>query len=378
MSIRIREVILGLAIFLITAEAGSFLVVVFLQHRAVLYKPHSDLSDYEDYITSRDPVLGWTKLKDEDRVMLDGSRYSPAFPDSKNHSPCVSLYGDSFVWADEVNDEDAWGNQLAEILGCRVANYGVRAYGTDQAYLRYLYKASPNAGQVVILSHFSENVLRNVTQDFDLLYGLTKYGLKPRFLLSDSGELQLIPIPDLTAEEFAQLNQSPEAVLTHQYLMPLHARFPYAVSLVHAVGNYRIQAKFRDEPFYAAFYHPNHPSNALPITTAILSAFVKEARKRNERPLVLLIPHSLDLRYFQSTGRWTYQPLLEALERRDIPFIDAGPAIYAEIATRDIQSFYAPKSHLNEEGNKFLAAFVQDALARPELIPPTTTNRQER
>ena len=32
---------------------------------------------------------------------------------------------------------DGWVEQLSRKLGCRVANYGVSGYGTDQAYVRF-------------------------------------------------------------------------------------------------------------------------------------------------------------------------------------------------------------------------------------------------
>ena len=365
----LKRAILSLAIFVVTAEAGSFLVAKYLQHRGILYKAHEDLSDYGAYLDRRHPVLGWIKLADEDNVLLDGSRNSPAVPDGESQPPCVSLYGDSFVWADEVDDVHAWGNLLAGRLGCRVANFGVRAYGTDQSYLRYLHSASTDNGQVVLLGHLTENVLRNVTQDFDLLYGLTKYGLKPRFVIDATGQLELIPLPELSSEEFALLNRSPEKVLTHEYLVPLYARFPYVVSLARAFGSFRIQAKLRAEPPYAAFYRRSHSSGALAVTAGILSAFVAEAKARVDKPMVLVIPNLMDLRYFEVTGTWLHKPLLEELEKREIPFLDAGQALFSILQGRDEQSIYAPGNHFNEEGNRLLADIVYDALVARGLRP---------
>ncbi len=366
---RFKLVIFSFIAFAVTAEAGSFLVAKYLQHRGILYQPHNDISDYEEYLEQRHPVLGWIKLTDEERLLPDGSRYSPAVPDGESLPPCVNLYGDSFVWADEVDDSHAWGNLLVDRLGCRVANFGVRAYGTDQSYLRYLHSAPTDNGHVVVLGHLTENVLRNVTQDFDLLYGLTKYGLKPRFIVDVAGQLELVPLPELSSEEFALLNHSPEKILAHEYLVPLYARFPYVTSLVNAVGGYRIQAKLRGELPYAAFYRRDHPSHALAITAGILSAFVDEAKARADKPMVVVIPNLIDLRHFETTGIWVYKPLLAELERREIPFLDAGPAMLAALQGRDVQSIYAARSHLNEEGNRLLADIVYNALATHGLLP---------
>ena len=166
MSTNFKLFFISFLVFVLTAEAGSFLAVKYLQQRGIFYSPHEDLSDYESYLGRRHPVLGWIELlTSEARVLPDGSRYSPAVPDGEKQPSCVSLYGDSFVWADEVDDAHAWGNLLVDRLGCRVANFGVRAYGTDQSYLRYLNSAPTDNSQVVVLGHFTENVLRNVTQD---------------------------------------------------------------------------------------------------------------------------------------------------------------------------------------------------------------------
>ena len=34
-------------------------------------------------------------------------------------------------------DKEAWSNQLSRLVGCRVANYGVSGYGSDQATIRF-------------------------------------------------------------------------------------------------------------------------------------------------------------------------------------------------------------------------------------------------
>ena len=100
--------------------------------------PNINKVDFDHYLQRRDPKLGWPLpahigAKDFD---ASGARPSPTFP--KPGRECVALYGNSFTYGEEVGDADAWGNVLSGMLGCRVANYGVGAYGTDQALLRFL------------------------------------------------------------------------------------------------------------------------------------------------------------------------------------------------------------------------------------------------
>ena len=52
-----------------------------------------------------------------------------------NKEPCIYVFGNSFSYASEVSDSEAWAHKLGSLLKCPVANYGVPGYGTDQAYL---------------------------------------------------------------------------------------------------------------------------------------------------------------------------------------------------------------------------------------------------
>jgi len=145
--------------------------------------PENVLEKYDDYMAQRHPLLGWPSPKAYGGKNFDasGSRIVPAFPTPGN--ACVSLYGDSFTWSDEVDHEHAWGNVLSQLLGCRVANYGVGGYGADQAYLRF--KHNKDEAPIVILMIFSENIQRHVNQ-----LGMLRTGgkgirsFKPRFIIN--------------------------------------------------------------------------------------------------------------------------------------------------------------------------------------------------
>src|SRR5216684_2372670 len=62
---------------------------------------------------------------------VSGAKSNSEFPDS-GHS-CGSAYGDSYVGGADVATAEGWIEQLSHLLGCRVANYAVGGYGTDQA-----------------------------------------------------------------------------------------------------------------------------------------------------------------------------------------------------------------------------------------------------
>ena len=77
-----------------------------------------------------------------------GARFSPAYPEPGNE--CVTLYGDSFTYGVGVREEYAWGNTLAERLRCRVGNFGVGGYGTDQALLRFMHNPNDPSSVAVL------------------------------------------------------------------------------------------------------------------------------------------------------------------------------------------------------------------------------------
>ena len=119
--------IFSISLVLICIEMASYFAAGFLHKRGVFYKPVIHAS-YEDYLSKRDPLLGWpspVEFGNDDEHDLSGSRIIPAFPYNANRESCISLYGDSFTWSEEVDHEYAWSNVLSTLVDCRVANYGV-------------------------------------------------------------------------------------------------------------------------------------------------------------------------------------------------------------------------------------------------------------
>jgi hypothetical protein len=125
----------------LAAEVSSYL---FLRscHYAITnrlyWPPFVKRHDFETYLQERDPLLGWpTKIFLAQHADIYGARPSPANLQLADQHVCISVYGDSFTFSDEVSDAEAWPNLLAEELRCEVRNYGVSGYGVDQAVLRF-------------------------------------------------------------------------------------------------------------------------------------------------------------------------------------------------------------------------------------------------
>jgi hypothetical protein len=208
-------------------EAGSFLICRFVLNSSILvYEPYRT-SDYESYLKMRDPVLGWPSpqtIGEKDGAFDEkGARPSPAFADG-HAQPCVSVYGDSFAWSSGVDDEHAWPNVLARSIGCRVDNFGVGGYGTDQAYLRFRQnvRAGRESAPIVVAAIFTEDIRRNVNQLRGFIFPTdrSQFGLKPRFIIGSDGDLKLVPIPAFTHAEFDSALRNPAAFFPYEFFLP--------------------------------------------------------------------------------------------------------------------------------------------------------------
>lgn len=364
--------LIAVLLLAVVVEAISFVAARILLPTGLLVE-RQQIDGYEEYMKTRDPVLGWPSPeyfgnKDFD---ISGSRMIPAFPDESLES-CAALYGDSFTWGDEVEAADAYGNVLAEMLGCRVANYGVGGYGTDQAAIRYMQVIEDNA-QIVVLGHFSDNIIRNVNQLRDFVAG-GRFGFKPRFIL-ENGNLRQVPLPELSAGEYSEVVNRARELLPHEYFQPgsLGAagimQFPYTRAVVNTAFHYRmVSALMGIRPTYAPFYRPDHPSGALDVTVELLVEVDAIAQGRGQRFVVLLIPDLYDLRATRAGKSVSYAPLKDALYDAGIELIDSAEYFGANYQGESFCALFVScgASHFNAAGYRLLAESVYQAIIQHE------------
>lgn len=367
-----KFIFVGVCFFatVLTIEAVAFLAARYLASKGVLYKPQSE-AGFAAYVAQRHPILGWMPRPNVGTDQV-GSRRTPAHPDTR--SPCVSLYGDSFTWSSEVDAKDAWGNRLASSLKCRVHNFGVPGYGSDQAYLRFLHNQLDTA-PVTVLVHLSENILRNTNRYAWLQYPGSAFSFKPRFIIGRDTDLIYVPPLLPTPETFRRLITNPEKFLSNDSFLPGgpagvgYFRFPYSLAVARSFRHISIQSKLTGKPWYAAYYDRNHPTAALALTKLIMTSFVRDARLRGRKPVVAIMPTGLDLQYYSKYGTWPYQPLLRELKNADFPVINIGDGIMKTVAKGDpCRLFDNCSAHFNERGYALVAKVMTGALR--SLIAP--------
>lgn len=362
---------LFIVIELITLASAVFLQSKYKMYAVPVTQRSERIKSYEDYLRHRDPVLGWPFPAEFGESFFDssGARHSPAFRDPAKYPNRVAIFGDSYAAGSEVDDDHAWGNQLALTLGSRVGIFGVPGYGTDQAYLRFL-SMPKDSSRIVILTHLSEDISRNLTRNWDLFTRVGHYGLKPRFVRDGNGGLVHVPLPKLTESEYLRSVgiETPFLPMEHENFQPggpagvTRLSFPFSVAFVKNLGSFQMRSLFARRPDYAEFYTKGHPLEGLEITAQILASFQEEARKKGQWPLVVLLATRQDFNYARKTGGWTYANLVAELDRLQVNHLDFGPPLQKHIGDREVRSFFKPLGHYNEEVSKILADTVYETL----------------
>jgi hypothetical protein len=311
-----------------------------------------------------DSLVGW--VLGPDRRSADG-RYSssvegirsPGKGDAlaaRRSRHRVALVGDSFTFGLDVAYEDSWGDRLERALGrdVQVLNFGVEAYGVDQAYLRYLRDVRPWRPDVVILGLIDHDLYRSMAVYFFVSFPGWDYPFaKPRFV-SRGGELALLnaPLP------------APEAVAA--------ARSIGELPFVEHDPDYRAEA-WRWHPLDRSYLHRllvstyakltldtrPFPQEMLALNRDIVRAFVREARAQGAAPIVVYFPSDRNFRALARDRRW--RSLAQTmLEDGDIAYIDTT-ACLTPLPPAD--RFPADgRNHLAPRANAAVAACLRDGV----------------
>jgi len=223
-------------VFHVTKEDGAF-------HLRVHYPAELTDAEFRDYINIRHDKLGWPP-KNDDRLDngSHGERISPANDAIADPKYCFEVYGDSFTFAADINDDPAWPNRLAAKIKCKVLNFGISGYGVDQAVLRHeLNERFANYAALLIYPH---DIRRNLNQQRSLVWPQkSRPNFKPRFILSSDGSLELIEIFSGTLEDYKRVIADPSSGLHEERFLPesdgtwskIMPTFPYTFSILRLV-----------------------------------------------------------------------------------------------------------------------------------------------
>ena len=359
--------LLIIAILFFLLEILSFASLYYLQNRwhTIIFDPNKitkfNTKKSDDYSEQ----LGWiTTSKERDNT---GARISP----NTYNSTCIEMFGDSFTFSADVSSEFAWPAQLSKLINCKVNNFGVRGYGSDQATMRH--ELTEVTAKISVLNHLSENVIRNVNQFRTLIYPTNTVTLKPRYVISDENTLDLIPKPDLNKFDIIN-SKSLKQKLQNEYFIPgglsgikEKLLFPYTLSFLDTIINhYHVNSKLLSFPKYKKFYDKNHASNALNITYKIMEKFIYNSKSKGQLPIITIIPTCRDLEYFLKFGEKPYQPLLTELIDNDILHYDFIDKFSKQ--ENFYEYFSTCNGHPNKDGYLLMAENFKEFLLKLKLV----------
>lgn len=274
----------------------------------------------------------------------------------------VALVGDSFTFGVDVGYEDTWGRQLERALGpgVQVLNFGVEAYGVDQAYLRYRRDARPWRPDVVVLGLIDHDLYRTMAVYFFLSFPGWDYPFaKPRLDARVGGDLAVLnaPLP------------APEAIAA----TPAIGALPF----VDREPGYRAD-EWSDHPLDHSYLHRflvskyrDATRTPAPATTPMLALnreivrdFARQVRADGARPIVVYFPSDRNFRQLARDPNWKSigQTMLDG---SGVPWVDTTPCLLPlaphDRFPADGRNHFTPRA--NQAIAECLAGGVREALA---------------
>lgn len=267
----------------------------------------------------------------------------------------VALFGDSFTFGDEVPLDETWGAYLERGLAARgvqaeVLNFGVNAYGIDQAYLRWRRDGRRYVPQVVVFGFQPENALRDLNVFRALYFAGSEVPLsKPRLVVRD-GELAPVNVPTLPPDELAAVLGSLDGhpLLEHERYHGWYAdRWWRRSKLAALVESVVVQRRAGELAL---------DDEARDLAERIVAAFDRDVTASGAAFLVVHLPRQADLLARRAGRELWYDDLLRSLAERHA-LLDPTAGVAGPDAA------FAPHGHYAPELNRAIG----EALVEPVL-----------
>jgi len=336
-----------------------------------------------------DPILGWSfqpgmrrenmvnSIKEPWSIIIDeqGSRYNPYRAESRG---IISIYGDSYGFADEVREEHSWQAYLSILTDVNVENFSVGAAAPDQGVYRLEHDlAAGKRPKIVFLAIHTENI-KNILSAYRRFYNPNDghvIGFKP--VLEEKGDGWVWVPPELrehptnpTAIAAAIAHAARHDVFYKNNAALPRDTFPYTLQAFRYL-RFLLRTEVLRQSIYLRYGGDSRElwSADLPRRRmeAIIDRFVALGEKYGFTPVALFIPEGPDVKAFKQNGiEPPYGPLATAMARRH-----TGKLIVADVLTRNLDAnrfnlapFFA---HPSPYGNRVIASA---AFAAIQGLPP--------
>src|SRR3989338_5586497 len=192
-----------------------------------------------------DGELGWIRKPNTEKEETGkdgitkyhiGSRGSRKNPGHEKLPIKISCYGDSFLFARQVNDNETCQWHLSELTKTNVLNFSVGNYGLDQALMRLKREYPKNKTKIVVMGVVPSTIVRILCMwKHYNEYGNT-FGFKPRFMI-ENGKLRLVKNFIDNDKKFLEYWKYLPEIRKHDYFYETKFKremieFPYFVSIL--------------------------------------------------------------------------------------------------------------------------------------------------
>ena len=356
---------------------GSPLLSEPIRRKADIYAEQSEHIDrwLENNSQTRDIVdvdLGWRY-----RSGFNGSRNAinqQGLRSRKNYSATpldgilrVAAFGDSFVYSNEVVNENAWAAIVETLFDdIEILNYGVGGFGLDQALLRYELEGEELSPDVVLIGFIADDMRRvtNVYQRF----ASTNAGIftKPRFQFDEAGEMTLLPPPIRRLDDWRKVLDDPASIRSwganDQWYEPLIYANPVydfsALARLASTAWIRFANRYLDPDRVFIGDQFNQDSEAYRLQMRIFERFAARVEQSGARPLILILPSRGELTAALNGSENVYAMLKKSLNDLGIEHIDATEAFLSAPDRSNINAWFAPNGHYSPEGNRIVASWL--------------------
>jgi len=283
----------------------------------------------------------------------------------------VAAFGDSFTYGSDVELGENWTKRISALdPKIEILNYGIGAYGLDQAYLRYLKLGTAYHPRVVLIGYMTENLARdvNVYRGFYSRAYADWPFTKPRFRI-ENGKLVLIPNPLRSIADYRRLRNDEEEMLTeigrndYHYVGTYKAGpldFSPTVKLVKMVAS-RIRKK-RQNPIFTSDGRYNEQSEAYELTLRIFDAFYRKVIDDGALPIIVVLPDLNDLHRSKDGESRRYAALLTYFKSKGYRYIDVMDALEPSLQRYTINDLTVQWGHYSKLGNEIVARHILQTL----------------
>jgi hypothetical protein len=299
----------------------------------------------------------------------------------KKKRSLIATFGDSYVFARQVKDNETWQEQISKNKPYNILNYGVGNYGFDQGYLRYKITNLNKNIKFVIIGFVPETICRIQSEWKHFIEFGNIHGFKPKFILKKD-KLKLKPnslkkntkinqlkniIKKIQLSDRFYKDRFKKNIFEFPYIYCFLRNFKFNLNiLLYLLTNKLIfsnkQTNTLSEKLFSIVvkrnireahkYYNDDYSKKLFYEIAI--NFKNLARSRKHIPIIIIFPQLIDLKLKKTTE--IYQKFFKKLSK-DIHIID----LTSFLLKKNLKKIYTNDrygGHFSKLGNKTISKII--------------------